>query len=187
MNYKTVLTISEYRTAVYFGLVMRIRNFLRAFAVICAAAVLYLIAGLLGWLPYTMLLNYIATVYLIVLLFQFARTEISIGRYAKSPDSMIGVEIDYQFTDTTFTVEIPALREKNHYSTDSIAAVFEQSNCFMVYITAEQTFLLPKAALSEADVSQLRTFFARHLKERFSSRFFDNATVGLERKRGLFR
>lgn len=186
MNYKTVLTLPEYRAAVYFGLVMRMRGMIRTFLVLLVLAALYLAAGQFGLLPYSWLLNYIVTAYLVFLLFQFARVERSIYRYSKQPDTLLGVEVIYHFTDTTFTVEIPSRREKNRYDTNAIVMVFEESADFMIYMNASQTFLLPKSSLTEQDRSDLRTFFASHLKDRFSSRFFEKSTRSIS-KRGLFR
>ena len=187
MNYNTVLTLPEYRAAVYFGLVMRIRGMIRTFLIIFALSIVYLIAGQLGLIPYSMLLNYIVTAYLVFLLFQFGRVELSIYRYSKNPDCLLGVEIIYRFTDTVFTVEIPSRREKNRYDVNGIASVFEESANFMIYMNAAQTFLLPKSSLTSSDVSELRAFFAAHLKERFASRFFDKSTAAFGKKRGFFR
>ena len=179
----STITLREYRAAVYFGLVMRMRRSFQAFFLCLALAAAWFLAAKLGVIGYSPILNYIAAAYLVYLLILFARTEREIARYAKSESSLLGVPIEYVFTDTTFTAEIPSRGEKSRFDVNAIAAVFEETPCFLVYLNGQQAYLLTKASMTRETIGDLRVFFSSHLKDRFSSRFFDRANASIRRRR----
>jgi|GEM_PF-3147827 len=182
LRFTCTITLSEYRAAAYYGLVLRMRRLILAFLLCVALAAAYLAAGQFGLLPYSPILNFIAAAYFVFLIVQFGRLEMGIYRYAKAKDCLIGVPIEYVFSDTTFTVTIPSLGEKNRYDTASIVCVFEITQSFLVYINEQQFFLLSKASLPKGTEGDLRIFFATHLKERFRSRIFSKANASVGRR-----
>jgi len=186
IRFTCTITLSEYRAAVYFGLASRLRRYFHALLFFVLLAAAYLAAAQFGLIGYSPILNFIVMAYLVFLLVQFGRTEMGIYRYSKTKDCLIGVPINYVFSDTAFTVEIPSRGEKNRYDTAAIAVVFEETPSFLVYINAQQVFLLAKASMTKETIGELRVFFSTHLKDRFVSRFFDKANASI-RRRGLFR
>ena len=179
MKFTTNMAIENYRGAVYFTTAARLRSLFKGFLISLALAALYLILGQLGVIPYSNLINFIVTAYLLFMLFQFGRLELAIYRYAKSPNTILGIDIIYTFYNNYFTVEIPSLREKNNYTLDNIAEAVEMSTNFIFYISRTQTFIIPKNGMTDEELSSLRTYLLQNLKSRFQSTVLKQANKSM--------
>ncbi len=182
LQFTTEITLSDYRSAVRYGMLLRTRRaWLLAVAVVLGALG-WFAAGAFGLVPASALPLYVAAAYLVWMLLRLAQTERDVLRYAKAEGNLLGVPIAYAFTDTVVTVEIESRGEKQRFDPADIVCVYEQSRVFMMYVSADQVFLIPRSQLTERQSGDLRTYFARHLKDRFFSRHFARSTAGLRLK-----
>lgn len=187
MKFNTNLSVANYRGAVYFTTIARLRTFFKAFIFFIAFAILYLILGQLGVIPYSHIINFIVTAYLVFTLFQFGRTELAIYRYSKQPNTIIGMDIIYSFYNNYFTVEIPSLNEKNNYGLEAILEAAEISSNFIFYMGQSHTFIIPKTDMTPEQLSSLRTYLLQNLKRRFSSTVMNKAVKSVNSpKKKLF-
>ncbi|MBR6676963.1 MAG: YcxB family protein [Clostridia bacterium] len=149
---------------------------------------MYLILGQAGVIPYSHIINFIVTAYLVFMLFQFGRVELAIYRYSKQPNTIIGMDIIYSFYNNYFTIEIPSLKEKNNYGIETIMEAVEISSNFILYMNQTQTFIIPKTGMSAEQLSFLRTYLLQNLKSRFSSTVIDRANKAMNapKKKNLF-
>lgn len=180
MKLETVMLIENYRGAVYFSTISNLRRFFKMFLFFFAFAIIYLVLGQLGVIPYFQIINFIVTAYLVFTLFQFGRIELAIYRYAKREDTLIGLDIIYNFYTKYFTVEIPSKQEKSNYSLDTVMEVVEMSSNFMIYMSASQIFIIPKNGMDENKLSEVRTYFITNLKGRFSSTVLNKANKSMK-------
>lgn len=188
MKIRTKMAIENYRGAVYFGTVSSLRKFFKGFIFFLVLAIAYLMLGQMGIIPYSQIINFIVTAYLVFMLVQFGRIELAIYRYTKRSDTLIGLDIIYTFNDKYFVVEIPSRNERNNYGVDRVMNVVEISTDFIIYMNASQTFVVPKNSLDAEELSDLRTYFVSHFRDRFSSSSFNKSTksVGTIGRKKLF-
>jgi len=188
MKFHTNMSVENYRGAVYFTTIARLRTFFKGFLFFLAFAILYLILGQAGVIPYSHIINFIVTAYLVFMLFQFGRVELAIYRYSKQPNTIIGMDIIYSFYNNYFTIEIPSLKEKNNYGIETIMEAVEISSNFILYMNQTQTFIIPKTGMSAEQLSFLRTYLLQNLKSRFSSTVIDRANKAMNapKKKNLF-
>ena len=165
------LNISDYRKAAYYGMVQRNRKTMRIAAFVLLAVISYVIFTQIsgGQLQYIIL--FAAGGYLVWMLLQFARQEREIHSYIKSQDSILGKEFEMDFDKKHFRVVMPEKGVDNTFEIGKLAIVFELSELFILYASVKDAFLLPKRALSEAEIRWLRERFSALLGSKFESRF----------------
>ncbi len=164
------LRLGTYRQAHYYSLVQRYRL---AFLITVPAVFLgiaFLLMQLTGLLNFAFPI-YIGAACLVWFLFIAARVEKNIRLYLKSPDCLLGRHFKVRFSPDQVKIIV---EEKKIYVThplSRLAAVFELSNFYMLYVDGEQTYLVSKENLSPEQQALLRSRFAEVLDERFVSRF----------------
>ena len=164
------LRLGLYRQAHYYSLVQRYRL---AF-LITVPAVLFGIACLImqvtGVLSFPFPI-YIGAACLVWLMLVASRVEKNIRLYLKSPDCLLGRHFKVIFRPDEVKIIV---EEKKIYVThplSRLAAVFELSSLYMLYLDGQQTYLVSKENLSREQQLLLRDQFAAVLNERFISRF----------------
>jgi len=173
------ITLPDYRSASYYGMFLRTRRAWLAAIAVLAVSAGYCLAASFGVVPASPLPIYLGAAYCIWMLLCLGGTERQVLRYVRAEGNLLDVPIAYTFSDTVCTVEIESRGETQRFDPAEIVCVYEPSRVFMIYMNAEQLFLLPKSGMTDRQIGELRAFFARRLKDRFSSRFFAKSTVGL--------
>ena len=92
-----------------------------------------------------------------------------ISRYVKQPGNLIGTEYSAYFDDDAFAFDIPAEKFHVHGKIDELSGAYELFHCFLIYVTAQQLFILPIRSMKKSELSGLRTILKRKLGTRFSS------------------
>lgn len=165
------VTLSDFRKATYYGLVVRYRRALLIMLIVLAVGILYAIGAAAGLGQPNYLVFFLAAAYLIWGLLLFAGAERGIKRYIKSPDSLVGCDYTAVFEEHHVCFRIPKRHINASYHTDRLACVFELSSMLLVYVSSQDVFPVPKRALSEEQLVAVRKNFRVRLGERFSSRF----------------
>ena len=90
----------------------------------------------------------------------------------RSPDCLLGrtFRVIFRPAEVKIVVEEKKIFVTHRY--DRLAAVFELSGLYMIYVDGQQTYLVSKEGLSEDEKSLLRGCFAQVLGDRFVSRFY---------------
>ena len=171
------LTVNDYRRASYYGLAIRQYKSLRFLILLVGFAVTASI-GTAMWGDGAKLAAALWAILVIWLLTIFAGAERDIRRYVKHPDTMIGCE--YQMTLESHRIQIKVPARKVNYSVkiNDLAAVFELSGLFMIYISSQDAYLLPFRVLTKEQQETLKDVFRRHLGDRFN----ENKKLSFKRK-----
>ena len=164
------LRLGMYRQAHYYSLVQRYRL---AFLITVPAVflgIVFLLMQLTGILSFPFPI-YIGAACLIWLILIASRIEKNIRLYLKSPDCLLGRHFKVIFRPDEVKIIV---EEKKIYVTHSLsrlAAVFELSGFYMLYLDGQQTYLVSKENLSQEQQELLRNRFAAVLSDRFITRF----------------
>ena len=171
------LTVSDYRRASYYGLALRQYKSLRFFIILVGFAVTAAMGAAL-WGDGAKIAAALWAVCAVWLLTLFAGTERDIRRYVKAPDNMLGC--DYHVTLESHRIQIRVPERKVNYSVkiNDLVAVFELSGLFMIYISAQDAYLLPFRVLTKEQQETLKDVFRRHLGDRFE----ENKKLSFKRK-----
>lgn len=171
------LTISDYRRASYYGLALRQYKTLRILIILIGLAVTSVFTAAM-WNKGAELAALWVCICVIWLLTLFSRMERGIRRYLKTPGNMIGCE--YHVTLESHRIEIRVPERKVNYSVkiNDLAAVFELSGLFMIYISSQDAYLLPFRVLTKEQQETLKDVFRRHLGDRFN----ENKKLSFKRK-----
>ena len=161
------LTVSDYRRASYYGLAIRQYKSLRFFIILVGFALVALMSALL-YDQGAKLAAALCVLCIIWLLTIFAGAERDIRRYVKHPETMIGCE--YQMTLESHRIQIRVPERKIRWSVkiNDLAAVFEMNGLFLIYLSAQDAYILPFRVLTKAQREELKDTFRRHLGERFN-------------------
>lgn len=169
VNY--TVTVSDFRKASYYGLFLRRRRPLQILFLVLAGAVLYGIGASLGLGRANPLVFLLAAAYLCWGLLLFAGVERGIRRYLRAPENFLGCAYTAVLESHRVQFEIPERNIKVSRQINSLACVFELSQIFMIYVSAQDLYILPCRALTEEQRSALRQTFRQRLGDRFATRF----------------
>ena len=171
------LTVSDYRRASYYGLALRQHKLIRPMLLLVGFALTAALSALV-WGEGAKLAAALCALWVVWLLTIFAGAERDIRRYVKHPDTMIGCE--YHMTLESHRIQIRVPERKIHYSVkvNDLAAVFELSGQFLIYISTQDTYILPFRVLTREQQEELKETFRRHLGERFT----ENKGIGRRKK-----
>ena len=165
------MTLTDFRQATYYGLVLRYRRPILFMVGVVGFALLYGILCAAGFFVPNMIVFFIAAAYVIWGLMMLANAERGIQAYMKSPESVLGCRFVVEIEKYSILIQIPERKVKAPFPLKKIFCVFEISSEFLIYVNAEQVYLLPKRTLSADEVKAIRDHFRKNLGERFSSRF----------------
>ena len=176
------LDVTDYRQAVYFGNIRRRRYTVFVMVVIVGGTALYVAGSAMGFYGITWLPLYLSIAYMVWMLFLMGRLEMSIMRYLKSDQHLLGTPIKMVVTDREMTIEIPKRDIHYAFPLEALFTVFETSRMFNIYITHDKTILLPHRAITPDVRVQLRSIFREKIKGRFITRFGGEANAEFGRR-----
>lgn len=165
------MTLSDFRQATYYGLVLRYRRPILFMVAVVALAALYGILCAAGFFVPNMIVFFVAAAYVIWGLLMLANAERGIQAYMKQPDSVLGCRFTVEIEKYSILIRIPDRKVRAPFPLKKIFCVFEISSEFLIYVNAEQVYLLPKRTLSPEEIVTIREHFRTSLGSRFSSRF----------------
>ena len=165
------VTVSDFRRATYYGTFLRHRTALRVMFVVLAVAVLYAIAGAVGFGTVNPLVLFLAMGYLIWGLMLFAGVEKGIRAYLRTKESFIGCTYRMELESHRIRLDIPERKIQFATPVNKLACVFEISSLFMIYTSLQDVYILPARALTEEQRVDLRKNFREKLGDNFGSRF----------------
>lgn len=166
---KFQVSLSDFREASYFGMFMRKRKAFRVAIGVLFFTVVYLILWKCGVVHMIPALLCISCAYLVWVLCMLAGTEWQISKYVKQPHNLIGREYHAHFDGDSFTFDIPAQKFHVCGKTNELSGAYELFHCFLIYVTAQQLFILPIKAMGTNEVLELRIILKKELGNRFSS------------------
>ena len=165
------VTVGDFRKASYYGMFMQYRKPLRIMFVVLAVAIIYGIAGYMGMGQVNYWVFFLAVAYLIWGLLMFTRTERQILRYVKTPGSFVGCRYIVTIDTHKITFEIPERKVNSSTQLNKLACAFELNELFLIYVSVQQTFILPCRALTEQQRADFRKTLRERLGDNFSTRF----------------
>ncbi|MBO4838137.1 MAG: YcxB family protein [Lachnospiraceae bacterium] len=165
------LNLRDYRTAAYYGMAQRNRTGLRLMLVVLGAFIIYVITTMILNVQLIPVAFFVVGGYAVWVIILCAGTETRIRRYIKDPETLLGKDTVITIDRTHVEVEIPEKDIHCKVPVKDLAFVFELTDLYMLYINGQETYLLPKRAVTEAEILQLRQFFQKMLSAKFFSRF----------------
>lgn len=163
--------VPDFRKASYYGLFVRQRTALRIFFVVMIVSALYAVGGALGLGKINPLVFFLAAAYLVWALLLFAGTEKQIRAYLRREDHLLGENMRMQLDGKGMRMEIPSRGIAFTRAWDRLACAFELSDLFLLYLSTQDVYILPKRALRPEEVEALRQTLRRRMGDRFGTRF----------------
>lgn len=158
-----------FRQASIYMMLQRNRNTFRVGMIVVLAVAFYTLLASQGVFPLDYLPIYIAAAYLIWMLVLLGREEQRVLRYLKSDSSLLGYEYVLRFDGSRLAVEIPEKKVHTSVATAKLASAIEISSVFMLYVSADQLYLVPSDAMTDTQRGALRALLGEKLGERFYS------------------
>lgn len=171
------LTVSDYRRASYYGLALRNHKMVRPLLLLVGFAAASAVSALL-WSNTAKFAAALCALCVIWLLSLFAGAEREIRRYVKHPETMIGCEYHVTLESHRIQIRVPERNVNYSVKINDLAAVFELSGLFMIYISTRDAYILPFRVLTNEQQEELKEVFRRHLGERFT----ENKGIGRKKK-----
>ena len=165
------VTVSDFRKASYYGMFLQYRKPLRIMFAVLLVAIVYAVAGYFGAGKVNYLVFFLAAAYLIWGLLMFARTEMGILHYVKQPDSFVGCRYIATIDSHKITFEVPERKITSSTQLSKLACAFELNALFLIYVSTQQTFILPCRALTEGQRGEFRRTLRERLGNNFGTRF----------------
>lgn len=165
------ITLSDFRKATYYGLSLRHQRSLGIMFLVLLIGFFYTIAAFLGFWKLYMLIPFISVAYLIWGLILFAGAERGIKNYLKNPNCIIGKNHKTTLDAKHVHIQIPECKVNTSYPISKLACVFELSTLFLIYISIQDLYILPKRALEDGESDFLRENFRTQLGTRFYTRY----------------
>lgn len=169
VNYS--ITVSDFRKATYYGLFLRHRRALQIMFLVLGFSVLYAIGGALGLGTVNYLVFFLALAYLIWGLLLFAGAEKGIKHFLASPQTTLGCEYLVSIDEHHIRIRVPAKKGDVSLLIKKLACAYELSSMYLLYVSTQEVYLLPKRALTAEQAAALRGLLHQTLVDRFSSRF----------------
>lgn len=161
------LTVKDYRQASYYGLALRNNKMVRPLLMMVGFALTSAVTAML-WSEVAKFSAALCALCVIWLLTLFAGEERNIRRYIKHPDTMIGCEYHMTLESHRIQIRVPERKINHSVKMNDLAAVFELSGQFMIYISVSDVYILPFRVLSKEQLQELKDTFRRHLGDRFT-------------------
>ena len=158
-----------FRQATLYAMFLRNRSTFRVGIAVVLAVAFYTILAVQGTFPLSYLPVYIAAAYLVWMLLLLGREEQRIFRYLKSDQSLLGIEYVLRFDENKLSVDIPEKKLRSTVALTKLASAIEISSVFMLYLSAEQLYLVPTSAMTESQRLKLRDLLSSRLGTRFFS------------------
>ena len=162
------ITLSDYRKAVYCALVIRRHRLFLCMLLILAAAFIYAVGRFSGLFPVCYPLVFVAAAELIWGLVLFAGAEKSVRAYMRTPNNYLGAAFAADFEDLRLHIQSPEYGVNLSIPWTKVYCVLEYSSFFSVYLTPQETCIIPRRALSADDDAALRALFSDRLGKRYT-------------------
>ncbi len=158
-----------FRQASLYAMFLRNRGTFRVGVIVVLATAFYTVLAVQGTFPLSYLPVYVAAAYLVWMLLLLGREEQRVLRYLKSDESLLWTEYVLRFDAGKLSVEIPEKKIHNTVALAKLASAIEISSVFMLYLSAEQLYLVPTDAMTAEQRAALRGLLSSRLGERFYS------------------
>lgn len=162
------ITLSDYRKAVYCALVIRRHRLFLCMLLILAAAFIYAVGRFSGLFPVCYPLVFVAAAELIWGLVLFAGAEKSVRAYMRTPNNYLGAAFAADFEDLRLHIQSPEHGVNLSIPWTKVYCVLEYSSFFSVYLTPQETCIIPRRALSADDDAALQALFSDRLGKRYT-------------------
>lgn len=159
----------HFRQASLYAMLLRNRATFRIGVGVVLGVMIYVLIASQGAVPLSYLPVYVATAYLIWMLVLLAREEQRILRYLKSDASLLGTEFVLRLEGTKLTINMPEKKLHAGVPIAKLASAIEISSVFMLYLSADQLYLVPTDAMTDVQRKALRSLLAERLGDRFYS------------------
>lgn len=172
LNYR--VTLSDFREASYYGVYMRKRNMFRAAVAVLLFCFVYAVLWRNGVVQMEPIIPLFACAYLVWALVTLGGVEKQILKYAKRPDTLIGVEYRACFEEGSFSFEIPERKFYVAGGLSDLSGAYELFHCFLIYVTGSDLFIVPISKLTKNEIAALRQALKSSLGDGFISMFDRN-------------
>lgn len=159
----------HYRQASLYVMFLRNRATFRIGIGVVLAVVLYTLISTQGGYTLYYLPIYIAAAYLIWMLLLLAREERNVLRYLKSDASLLGQEYVLRLEGSKLTIDVPDKKLHAGVPLAKLTSAIEISSVLMLYLSADQLYLVPADAMTESQRTALRGLLHERLGDRFYS------------------
>lgn len=155
---KYSVDLKDYRDAYYYIMFYKSRNAFRVAVIVIAVSLLYGALWVNRLVPGYPAVLLVASAYLVWMFIRFAGVERQIRAYARSSDNLIGLEYRATFKGRSYRFEIPQKSIKISGDAKNILTRFESAGCFLLYVSAQDLFIIPKRALDDGEAAGIREF-----------------------------
>lgn len=139
----------DLRAAMYYGVLMRNAAFGRIMLVLLPLALLYFFGVTCGLWPDIPAISYVVLACGIWVLILLGNAERAIMKHSHSADSLLSVGIDVKIQDNWLFVDIADRNFHFKGKLSELAGAVELKRVVLLYVNAQQTFIIPKRALPD--------------------------------------
>lgn len=165
------VTLSDFREASYYGVFVRKRNMFRAAVAVLLFCFVYAVLWRNNIVQAEPIVPLFACAYLVWVLITLGGVEKQILKYARQPDTLIGVEYRACFEDGSFRFEIPERAFCVSGRISELSSAYELFHCFLIYVTGSDLFIVPISKLTKNETTALRQTLKSSLGDGFISMF----------------
>lgn len=165
MSFNYYTETKDLRAAMYYGVLMRNALLGRILLVLLPLTLLYYFGVTCGLWPDIPIVSYVVLAFVVWVLILLGNTERQIMKYSRSADSLLGIRIEVKIQDNWLFVNIADRDFHFKGEISDLAGAVELKSIFLLYVNAQQAFLIPKRALQ--DEAQFMKCLAHISDDRF--------------------
>lgn len=139
----------DLRAAMYYSVLMRNVFFCRIVLILLPLALLYFFGVTCGLWPDIPAISYVVLAFGIWILVLLGNAELQILKLSRSKDSLLGVETGVKMQDNWLFVDIADRDFHFKGKLSELAGVVELKRVFLLYVNAQQTFVIPRRAIPD--------------------------------------
>ena len=164
-EYQVIL--QDFRKATYYSVIRQNHKPILIMFFALVFSFVYLLSALAHGAVPNYLVFFVAAAELIWGIMLFAAAERDIRKYMTAPNSLLGCTFSAEFQENRIRIHVPGKNINFSSSISHLACVFEYSSIYMIYPTAQETYIIPARAFTDEERLALREHLASKLGDRF--------------------
>ena len=146
-TYRTEL--KDFRVATRYGLMVRNAGLFRVLMFLVPAAAVYLFGSYCKLWPFFPFVGFIMGGYAVWLLILFGNAEYKMLKISKSGNSALGKETELSINTKRISIKVQGQEAQYEGKLADLACVIELKTIYLLYVTQEATFIVPKREVPE--------------------------------------
>lgn len=172
MHCEYCVTEKDYRNATYYSYLFRYSRAFKIALFLLGAFLFYFLGALMKAWSFSYYFAFLAVAYVIWIGIFLYNAEKTVQAYVKNKSNLLNIKYIFDLDGTRIRFRIPEKKADVQFEISKVSCVFELQELFLIYVTMQEVYILPKRALTTEESIALREKFNGILNNRFSSRAF---------------